>query len=305
MNKKTLLLLITFVFSIASFSQLSYQLSNKFWRLKNAQINGESYSFESKISEAPTLQFSGNNIRGNGGCNAYHSKFTIDGNSITIASIMSTKMACSSLELNENAYFNALSQNHIINYNESQNELIMTNETGDKLYFYSLFTKPKTIETSPMRQRIVPINEEDPVRYARASRHHRDNDEDAPRGRKGKKSTMSKKEIARQNLLEKKMNSKKGKLTKKEKRELMALQSKEKKMSKDSDEDTPRKGKKGKKTKKELAEEKKNDKKSKHSKKDKKDKKDKKKDRDQDKKDKSKKSKKAKDNDKKKSKKRR
>lgn len=270
MNKKSILLLLSFVVSLVTYSQLTYQLSNKFWRLKNAYINGENYNFSSKISEAPTLQFSGNNIRGNGGCNAYHSKFTIDGNDITIANVMSTKMACSNSELNESAYFNALSQNHSLQYNESQNELIMTNQSGDKLYFYSLFTKSSQAASTPVRQRVYTEEpEETPVRYTKNSRNKRTLIEESISGKKVK---LSKKELAREKLLERKMNSKKGKLTKKERRELMALQSKEKKLAKSNKEvgTKIKNGKRVKLSKKELAAEKKKAKKEKATKKGKK-----------------------------------
>ena len=77
--KRLLLLILSLILTVASQAQISYFLSNKFWRLKQATINSQEHNLGGN-SNAPTLQFSGGSIRGNGGCNAYHTKFTINGN---------------------------------------------------------------------------------------------------------------------------------------------------------------------------------------------------------------------------------
>ncbi len=252
-------ILIAFIIlcSFDSFSQLSYSLSNKFWRLKYANIAGKEYVFNSNNDNAPTFQFSGGSIRGNGGCNAYHTKFTINSNSVDIGNIMSTKMSCNELYLDERIYFEALAQLQILDYSEGSNELKFTNQSGDQLIFFTQFTRSGSSFAPPPPRKI----------YREES-----SSEDRPYRVKNSKSVkkLSKKELARQKLLEKKLNSKRGsKLTKKERRELMALQSKEKKgkNSKKNNEEKPKKGKKGKLTKKELAQEKKSAKKGKKEKK--------------------------------------
>lgn len=199
----------------SSFSQLSYSLSNKFWRLKYANIGGREYSFNSSNDNAPTMQISGGSLRGNGGCNAYHTKFTIDGNSMDIGNIMSTRMACNGMYLEESTYFNALSKSQVIYYTEGSNELKLMNNIGDQLIFFAQFTRSAETRLPPVERRSY--SDDDEVRPSRRHVRHE------------RVVKLSKKEMARQKLLEKKMKSKKGKLTKKEKRELMALQSKTKK----------------------------------------------------------------------------
>ena len=222
-----IILLTTIVNS--SFSQLSYSLSNKFWRLKYANIGGREYSFNSSNDNAPTMQISGGSLRGNGGCNAYHTKFTIDGNSMDIGNIMSTRMACSSMYLEESIYFNALSKPQVIYYSEGSNELKLMNNIGDQLIFFAQFTRSAETRLPPVERRSY--SDDNEIRPSRRYVRHE------------RVVKLSKKEMARQKLLEKKMKSKKGKLTKKEKRELMALQSKTKKAKVERVD--KRKGKKG------------------------------------------------------------
>lgn len=206
--KRLLLLLLTLTLTVASQAQISYFLSNKFWRLKQATINGQEYNLGGN-SNSPTLQFSGGSIRGNGGCNAYHTKFTINGNALYIDKVMSTRMACNSLLLDESAYFNALAQGHTIEYEEGANEFRLINTSNDVLVYYAQFAKAQSTYTPP------PARRETETRSA-----YRDDEEE--RGPK-----LTKKQQQRKALLEKKLNKKK--LTKAERRELIVLQSKAKK----------------------------------------------------------------------------
>lgn len=215
-------------------AQLSYFLSNKFWRLKQATIDGRQYNFNESNSNAPTLQFSGGNIRGNGGCNAYHTRFTINGNAIDISQIMSTRMSCNDMYLGETDYFKALAQTHTLTYEEGASEFLLVNSNGDQLIYFAQFARSGGTYTPPPRRE---YREESEPRHYKSSRHHEKSEK-----------KLSKKELKRQQLLEKKLNSRKGgKLTKKEKRELMALQSKSKKIERATKES--KKGKKGKKEK--------------------------------------------------------
>jgi heat shock protein HslJ len=204
--KRLIILLLTCIGILESQAQISYFLSNKFWRLKQATIHGREYQLAGN-SNAPTLQFSGGSIRGNGGCNAYHTKFTINGNSLHIDKIMSTRMSCNSLELEETEYFNAMAQSHTLEYEEGSNEFRLLNTSNDMLVFYSQFERTQSSYSpppSPRRERTIHYADEDEVRPA-----------------------LSKKQNRRKADLERKM--KRGKLSKAERRELIKLQSKAKK----------------------------------------------------------------------------
>jgi heat shock protein HslJ len=203
--KKILILLITTIFTVTAQSQLSYFLSNKFWRLKQAVINGQEYNFGGNAN-APTLQFSGGSIRGNGGCNAYHTKFTINGDMLQIDKVMSTRMACNALSLEESIYFNALAQTHTIEYTEGSSEFRLINTSNDILVYYAQFEKAHSYTPPPPRRE-------------RAVNYSHDEEEVKP--------SLSKKQTRRKADLEKKM--KRGKLSKAERRELISLQSKGKK----------------------------------------------------------------------------
>lgn len=218
--KKTYSFLIIFlaVFSLGH-SQLSYSLSNKFWRLKYARINGKEYAFNSSNDNAPTLQFSGGSIRGNGGCNAYHTRFTIDGNTADISRIASTRMACSDAYLDESLFFNALGQQHTISYVSGDEDMSMTNASGDKLVFFAQFTRSAESFVPPARRAVA----DDAPRERHVTRRAR---AEAP---EAIIPSMSKKEAARQRDLEKK--KKKGKLSKQEKAELNKLAGKQNEIS--------------------------------------------------------------------------
>jgi heat shock protein HslJ len=216
-KRNIILAILLTVIANTGYTQLSYSLSNKFWRLKYANIGGREFSFNSGNDNAPTMQISGGSIRGNGGCNAYHTKFTIDGTAMNIGSIMSTRMACNDMYLEEASYFNSLARPQVISYIEGSNELKFINNSGDQLVFFAQFTRSTETYTPPAL-RGNSTDDQEVRNTPRYSRHY-------------KSAKLSRRELARQRLLEKKMNSKRGKLTKREKRELMALQSKTKRSS--------------------------------------------------------------------------
>lgn len=202
--RKVIILLAVICVSLGQ-AQMSYYLSNKFWRLKQANINGREYQLVGN-SNAPTLQFSGGSIRGNGGCNAYHTKFTINGDVLVIEKIMSTRMACNALELEEFEYFNAMAQSHTLTYEDGSNEFRLINANNDVLIFYSQFERTQSSYTPPVER------QERETYYSNYERS---------------KPSLSSKEVRRKRDLERKM--KRGKLSKAERRELIKLQSKEKK----------------------------------------------------------------------------
>jgi heat shock protein HslJ len=238
MRIKQLLILTLVSISLFAQAQTIDELSNKFWRLKVATINGMVYDFSNNISDAPTMQFSGGNIRGNGGCNAYHTKFTLNNNSIEFGNILSTRMACANLSLNEAVYFQALSQLHLIEYFPGRNELIFTNQSGDKLTYYSQFSRSENSYTPPPPpSRNYNSDEDNSSSYSR-SRHSRYKHGKKLSRRERLRLLREEREEARKN---KKSRSKKGK--KLSKKERLKMEKEERLQAK---KDKKKKGKKGK-----------------------------------------------------------
>jgi heat shock protein HslJ len=67
------------------------------WRLKAIQGASANARFTGKI---PTLSFNADESRvsGNAGCNSYNGAFTLDGNSLSITKLRTTRMACADME---------------------------------------------------------------------------------------------------------------------------------------------------------------------------------------------------------------
>ncbi len=238
MRIKQLLILTLVSISLFAQAQTIEDLSNKFWRLKVATISGMVYDFSNNISDAPTMQFSGGNIRGNGGCNAYHTKFTLNNNSIEFGNILSTRMACANLSLNEAVYFQALSQLHLIEYFPGRNELIFTNQSGDKLTYYSQFSRSENSYTPPPPpSRNYNSDEDNSSSYSR-SRHSRYKHGKKLSRRERLRLQREEREEARKN---KKSRGKKGK--KLSKKERLKMEKEERLQAK---KDKKKKGKKGK-----------------------------------------------------------
>ena len=189
-------LLIFILFSNTINAQTIEDLSNKFWRLKSATINGNYYDFSNDINVAPTMQFSGGNIRGNGGCNAYHTKFTLFDRAIEFDFIKSTKMACNNLKINESEYFEALAQRQNTFFYAERNELVLKNISGDVLTFFSQFARSENSITTP------PVYRESRNTGVKQSKKER-----GKKGKKGKKE-KNKKDKKSKN---KKERGKKGK----------------------------------------------------------------------------------------------
>ena len=208
-------LLIFILFSNTINAQTIEDLSNKFWRLKSATINGNYYDFSNDINVAPTMQFSGGNIRGNGGCNAYHTKFTLFDRAIEFDFIKSTKMACNNLKINESEYFEALAQRQNTFFYAERNELVLKNISGDVLTFFSQFARSENSITTP------PVYRESRNTGVKQSKKERG--KKSKKGKKGKKE-KNKKDKKSKNKKErgkkgKKSSSKKDKKSsKKEKR---------------------------------------------------------------------------------------
>lgn len=192
-------LLIFILFSNTINAQTIEDLSNKFWRLKSATINGNYYDFSNDINVAPTMQFSGGNIRGNGGCNAYHTKFTLFDRAIEFDFIKSTKMACNNLKINESEYFEALAQRQNTFFYAERNELVLKNISGDVLTFFSQFARSENSITTP------PVYRESRNTGVKQSKKERG--KKSKKGKKGKKE-KNKKDKKSKN---KKERSKKGK----------------------------------------------------------------------------------------------
>jgi heat shock protein HslJ len=238
MRFKQLLILTLLSISLFAQAQTIDDLSNKFWRLKVATISGMVYDFSNNISDAPTMQFSGGNIRGNGGCNAYHTKFTLNNNSIEFGNILSTRMACANLSLNEAVYFQALSQLHLVEYFPGRNELVFTNQSGDKLTYYSQFSRSENSISPPPPSRNYNSNEDNGSSRYSSSRHSRYKHGKKLSRRERLRLQREEREEARRN---KKLRGKNGK--KLSKKERLKLEKEERLQAK---KDKKKKGKKGK-----------------------------------------------------------
>jgi heat shock protein HslJ len=204
-------LLIFILFSNTINAQTIEDLSNKFWRLKSATINGNYYDFSNDINVAPTMQFSGGNIRGNGGCNAYHTKFTLFDRAIEFDFIKSTKMACNNLKINESEYFEALAQRQNTFFYAERNELVLKNISGDVLTFFSQFARSENSITTP------PVYRESRNTGVKQSKKERGKKGKKGKKEKNKKDKKSKNKKERGKKGEKSSSKKDKKSSKKEK----------------------------------------------------------------------------------------
>jgi heat shock protein HslJ len=189
-------LLIFILFSNTINAQTIEDLSNKFWRLKSATINGNYYDFSNDINVAPTMQFSGGNIRGNGGCNAYHTKFTLFDRAIEFDFIKSTKMACNNLKINESEYFEALAQRQNTFFYAERNELVLKNISGDVLTFFSQFARSENSITTPpvyRESRNTGVKQSKKERGKKGKKSNSKKDKKSSKKEKGKKDTKKKK----------------------------------------------------------------------------------------------------------------
>lgn len=68
------------------------------WSLKS--INGKDAASVFSAGVVPTIEFNTqeNRLGGNGGCNRYNASYTLQGNSIKVGPVMSTRMACQDLK---------------------------------------------------------------------------------------------------------------------------------------------------------------------------------------------------------------
>jgi heat shock protein HslJ len=78
------------------------------WRLTDyATQDGKAYTVPAAV--IPTASFAGGSISGNAGCNRYQGLYLLDGSSISIATVATTKMACTGpATIVETAYLEAL-----------------------------------------------------------------------------------------------------------------------------------------------------------------------------------------------------
>ena len=85
-------------------SQNKLILNNQ-WKL--IELNGKSLTNEN-VNVTLTFNASNHQVNGNGGCNSYFGSYKLDGNSIEISNIGSTKMFCVETAGIENEFFNTL-----------------------------------------------------------------------------------------------------------------------------------------------------------------------------------------------------
>lgn len=77
--------------------KVSAETLNGIWTLKNIDGAEATSKFENSIPSL-AFDFENNRVSGNAGCNNYNATFTLADNQLVVGPIMSTKMACPSLE---------------------------------------------------------------------------------------------------------------------------------------------------------------------------------------------------------------
>lgn len=82
-------------------TKANYDILEKYWKL--IELNGRSVRVDTSFKKEPHIIFKGSNrIIGNGGCNNISGEHKIEGfNSISISKMISTKMACPNMDLEQ------------------------------------------------------------------------------------------------------------------------------------------------------------------------------------------------------------
>ncbi len=106
-------------------------LENKIWKLEYLKINGVEVGIEKLI---PTIEFdNGNKVSGFGGCNKFNGNFSIDGRTINIGELSSTKMQCPEGSELESSYFEVLNMDIKALFGDGK--LVLTGEGGNQMIF--------------------------------------------------------------------------------------------------------------------------------------------------------------------------
>jgi len=88
-------------------TKANYAILEKYWKL--VELNGRAVSVDTTFKKEPHVIFNDSNrLTGNGGCNSISGEHKIEGfNSISISKMISTKMACPNMDL-EQEFLDAL-----------------------------------------------------------------------------------------------------------------------------------------------------------------------------------------------------
>lgn len=108
------------------------QLTGTQWRL--VALNGQPPVPATSV----TLNFNADNqVGGNGSCNSFGGTYTTSGNSLKIAELASTMMACADQAINEqeSAYFQALQS--VATYEIANNQLTLKDANGTVLLVFA------------------------------------------------------------------------------------------------------------------------------------------------------------------------
>ena len=107
-------------------------LVDKEWEMEYFRLDGISYGFEGKI---PTMKFfDDGRIGGNDGCNNYFGIFKVNGRTINIGDVGSTKMFCQERQELEQAFLKALSLE--LRGLFSDNKLVLSADGGHQMIFH-------------------------------------------------------------------------------------------------------------------------------------------------------------------------
>lgn len=106
-------------------------LINKEWKMEYLRWKGTQFGAEDKI---PTIKFEPDNkVSGNGGCNNFFSTFSLEGRTINLEEIGSTKMACPETMELEQAFFQFLDVEFRAIFNDG--ELVLSSDGGNTMIF--------------------------------------------------------------------------------------------------------------------------------------------------------------------------
>lgn len=101
---RVVMLLVVALMLVSCGSTVSSPLNATAWQLM--EVNGSGYTEQ----KTPILRFGNAKIEGEGFCNTYTAAYQVNGDALTVTSLVATEMACEDLTLNilESDYFGTL-----------------------------------------------------------------------------------------------------------------------------------------------------------------------------------------------------
>lgn len=102
------------------------------WRLTRI-CNTDSFVLVSGTKAFIHFNTGDGNVNGNGSCNSFGGKMSVDGKSLKLGNIFSTKMYCNEVQATENEFFSHLQK--VTRYTIKENKLILFSDENAVLEF--------------------------------------------------------------------------------------------------------------------------------------------------------------------------